>query len=149
MRNYDLSEIQVKSEAANFSHLRNQLIKEIPDIDPETLADTLEGITDLREMLSEVVRSALVDEALASGLSTRMSEMKARHERLEVRARRKRELALKAMAEAEIPKLASVVVPAVLARRCTISQAFMRVRASPPSMRVLLSKAGKFKNHSS
>ena len=56
-------------------------------------------------MLAEVVRSALDDEALAGGLSTRLSDMKARLERLEERAKRKRQLVLRAMAEAEIPKL--------------------------------------------
>ena len=55
----------------------------IPDLDAETLADTLEGITDLREMLAELIRSALEDEALAEGLSTRLNDMKARFERLE------------------------------------------------------------------
>ena len=62
-------------------------------------------LTDLREMLAEVIRSALEDEALAAGLSTRLSDMKARLERLETRAKRKRELALQAMSEAEIAKL--------------------------------------------
>jgi hypothetical protein len=94
------------SELPKYVILRDQLRAEFPDIDDETFADTLEGITDLREMLAEVVRSALDDEALAGGLSTRMADMKARLERFEARARRKRELALRAMAEAEIPKLA-------------------------------------------
>ena len=56
-------------------------------------------------MLAEVIRSALDDQALAAGLSTRLSDMKARIERFETSARRKREVALKAMSEAEIPKL--------------------------------------------
>ena len=56
-------------------------------------------------MLAEIIRSALDDEALAAGLSTRLSDMKARIERFETSAKRKRELALKAMNEAEIPKL--------------------------------------------
>ena len=80
-------------------------MSEIPDLETETLADTLEGITDLREMLAELIRSALEDEALASGLSTRLSDMKARLERLETRAGRKRQLALRVMGEADIQKL--------------------------------------------
>jgi hypothetical protein len=78
---------------------------DFPDLDDETLHDTLEGITDLKQMLAEVIRSALDDEALAGGLSTRLSDMKARLERLEERGKRKRQLVLRAMAEAEISKL--------------------------------------------
>ena len=55
----------VKRELANHSLLRDRLLAEIPDLDAETLSDTLEGITDLREMLAEVIRSALDDEALS------------------------------------------------------------------------------------
>ena len=92
-------------ELSRFRIFRDRLLAEIPDLDSQTLADTLEGITDLKEMLAEVVRSALEDEALAAGLSTRLSDMKARLERFETRAKRKRQLALEAMTEAEIVKL--------------------------------------------
>jgi hypothetical protein len=97
--------VQIPAEVAKHADIRDHLLAKIPDIDPETLADTLEGLTDLREMLAEVLRSALDDEALAAGLSTRLSDMKARIERFETRAGRKRELALKAMTEAHISKL--------------------------------------------
>ena len=93
------------AEKARHNALRERLTLAIPDLDAETLADTLEGITDLREMLAEVIRSALEDEALASGLSTRLADMKARLERLEKRAGRKRQLALRVMSEADIQKL--------------------------------------------
>jgi Siphovirus Gp157 len=106
MQNAPPPPVLVHSEISRYRHFRDRLLAEIPDLDEETLSDTLEGITDLREMLAEVVRSALDDEALAGSLSTRMADMKARLERFEARARRKRELALRAMAEAEIPKLA-------------------------------------------
>ena len=95
----------VECETTRYQLFRRHLLSEIPDLDSETLADTLEGLTDLREMLAELIRSALDDEALAAGLSTRLSDMKARVERLETSAKRKRELALKAMSGAEIPKL--------------------------------------------
>ena len=95
----------LRCEVHNLTFLRSRLLAEVPDLDEETLRDTLEGITDLKEMLAELVRSALEDEALASGLSTRLSDMKARLERLETRARRKRQLVLEAMTQAEIKKL--------------------------------------------
>ncbi len=96
---------RVLAEIGNFKAARALLLAELPDLDPETLADTLEGITDLREMVAELIRSALDDEALAAGLSTRLSDMKARIDRFETSARRKRELALKAMSEADISRL--------------------------------------------
>jgi hypothetical protein len=105
MRSAYRVEASVQSESTKYQLLRDQLLSQVPNLDTETLADTLEGLTDLREMLAEVIRSALDDEALASGLSTRLSDMKARIERFETSARRKRELALKAMNEAQIPKL--------------------------------------------
>ncbi len=97
--------VGVLVESTKYQHLRSRLLAEVPEIDEHTLADTLEGLTDLREMLAEIIRSALDDEALAAGLSTRLSDMKARIDRFETSARRKRELALKAMSEASIPKL--------------------------------------------
>jgi hypothetical protein len=100
------SALPLRGELNKHCYVRSRLLAEIPDLDAETLADTLEGITDLREMLTEIIRSALVDEALADGLSTRLSDMKARLDRFEVRAKRKRQLALQAMAEADIAKLA-------------------------------------------
>jgi hypothetical protein len=96
----------VVSELSRHSAFRRRLLSELPDLDEETLADTLEGLTDLREMLAELIRSALDDEALIKGLSTRLSDLKARLERLESRAKRKRQLALRVMSDAVIPKLA-------------------------------------------
>jgi len=105
MRSNHLSHGAIRAEVGKQQLLRSRLLAEIPDIDSELLADTLEGITNLKEMVAEVVRSALEDEALAAGLSTRLSDMKARLERFETRARRKRQLALEAMKDAEMAKL--------------------------------------------
>jgi hypothetical protein len=92
-------------EIQGYQNLKDQLINQWPDLDDETLADTLEGITSLHEMIAEIVRSALDDQALASGLKTRIDAMKERLERLQARAAKKRELALTAMLEADIGKL--------------------------------------------
>ena len=76
-----------------------------PEADEETLVDTLEGITDLQEMIAAVIRSALVDEALHMGLCSRLEDMKTRLARLEERGAKKRQLALEAMAEVGLTKL--------------------------------------------
>ena len=75
------------------------------NVDEETLLDTLEGITDLHEMIAAVIRSALVDEALQAGLRTRLEEMRQRLARLEERGAKKRQLALEAMCEVGLKKL--------------------------------------------
>ena len=92
-------------ELTRVTALRARLLSEIPDLDAQTLADTLEGLSNLREMLTEIIRSALEDETLVAALATRVADMQARRERLAARAARKRQLALRAMCEAEIAKL--------------------------------------------
>jgi hypothetical protein len=76
-----------------------------PETDEETLHDTLEGITDLHEMIAAVIRSALVDEARQAGLRTRIEEMRQRLTRLAERGLKKRQLALEAINEAGLKKL--------------------------------------------
>jgi len=95
----------VGTELSKYRLAREQLLLEYPSIDDETLDDTLEGITDLHEMIAAVIRSALVDEALHAGLRGRLDDMKERMSRLELRATKKRELALQAMSEAGLGKL--------------------------------------------
>ena len=95
----------VKSEIPKYLLLKQRLLADYPDLDEETLADTLEGITDLHEMIAAVIRSALVDEALQAGLRTRLEEMRQRLARLEERGAKKRQLALDAMCEVGLKKL--------------------------------------------
>jgi hypothetical protein len=97
--------VHLKSEALRYQRVRETLLKEWPHLDEETLADTLEGITDLHEMIAAVIRSALVDEALQSGLRGRLEEMRRRLSRLEDRGAKKRQLALEAMGEVGLKKL--------------------------------------------
>ena len=84
---------------------REELLSQFPDLDDETLTDTLEGLTDLNEILVAMVRSALDDEALAVALSTRLGDMKARFDRLKRRAKSKRSLVLDAMTKAELNRI--------------------------------------------
>ena len=92
-------------EVSTYQALRGRFLDEWPEIDKETLADSLEGITDLHEMIAAVIRSALVDEALHAGLRLRLDDMRERLSRLEVRAAKKRRLALEAMSEVGFTKL--------------------------------------------
>ena len=52
---------RVTVESASHRALRDRLLAEVPDLDPETLANTLEGLTDLREVLAELVRGRTDD----------------------------------------------------------------------------------------
>ena len=97
--------MHLKPETHRYQKVREALLEEWPDLDPETLADTLEGITNLHEMIAAVIRSALVDEALQAGLRMRLEEMRQRLSRLEDRGSKKRQLALEAMSEVGLKKL--------------------------------------------
>jgi uncharacterized protein YutE (UPF0331/DUF86 family) len=58
----------IHTELYHYRVLKDRLVREFPLLDDETIRDTLEGITDLHEMIAAVIRSALVDEALQAGL---------------------------------------------------------------------------------
>ena len=84
-------------EAARFVELKRELLASYDDLDEQTLRDTLEGATDLKEALAALVRSALEDEALCGGLSALLDTMKQRLDRLETRASTKRRTVLETM----------------------------------------------------
>jgi hypothetical protein len=92
-------------EVSKYQLLKERLLADYPDADEETLLDTLEGITDLHEMIAAVIRSALVDEALQAGLRSRLEDMRQRLSRLEERGAKKRQLALEAMTEVGLKRL--------------------------------------------
>lgn len=96
----------LQTEASRVSLLRERLLATHEDLDEETLADTLEGLTDLKEMIAATLRSALDDEASVDALKTRLDTMKARLERVRSRAKAKREACAAAMGEARYDKLA-------------------------------------------
>ena len=87
----------IKSEFNRFTELRRRLIEDHPDLDDETLFDTLDGATNLKEAVGELIRSALSDEALEAGLRVRIDEMKERQARFQSTAQSKRNFALQVM----------------------------------------------------
>ncbi len=62
-------------------------------------------MTNLAEMLAEVLRSCLADQDLASALRTRMGDMQERLTRFEERARKKRDLVTSVMEQADLRKI--------------------------------------------
>ena len=93
--------------AVKYRAIRDRIQAEDPQIDQQTLADTVEGLTDLREILTAIIRAALTDLALASGLEGRIGEMQARRNRLQDRAAKRRQIAKDVMAELDLKKLSA------------------------------------------
>ncbi len=62
-------------ELTHHQYLRSRLEEEFPDADEETLVDTLEGLSNLPDMLAEVCRSMLDDQAMVLALRGRVGDM--------------------------------------------------------------------------
>jgi hypothetical protein len=91
--------------AIAYKAVRDRILAQEPSIDETTLADTVEGLTDLHEVLAAVIRAALSDEALAAGLKLRIEEMQMRLRRLQERADKRRLVAKAVMTDLRLDKL--------------------------------------------
>ena len=91
--------------AITYRAVRERIRTLEPELDEQTLADTVEGLTDLHEILAVIVRAALADEALATGLKGRIAEMHERLERLQERAAKRRQVVKDTMVELDLKKL--------------------------------------------
>jgi hypothetical protein len=92
-------------EVSTHLMLRERLREAFPEADDDDLQDTLEGLTNLPEMLAALMRSQLDDLSLAEALKGRIGDMRTRLARLEHRVATKREIAASVMERAEIKKI--------------------------------------------
>src|SRR5689334_11586676 len=91
--------------AVTYRTICERIRAEDPQIDEQTLTDTVEGLTDVHEILMAIVRAALADEALANGLKIRIAEMEERLERLRDCAAKRRQIVKEVMLELELKKI--------------------------------------------
>ncbi len=97
--------MNLEFSAIHYRAVRDRIRAQDPSIDEQTLADTVEGLTDLHEILEAILRAAIEDEALATGLKGRIAEMESRLERLKDRASKRRQIAKDVMIELDLKKV--------------------------------------------
>src|SRR5687767_837714 len=98
---------QLSQSITVYQTIRERIIALEAGIDEATLSDTLEGLTDLHEVLAAVIRAAIVDEAMAEGLKAHIKALQDRLERLYERAAVRRQIARDAMLEVDLKKVAA------------------------------------------
>src|SRR5262249_19175239 len=93
--------------AITYRAIRDRIREQDSQIDEQTLFDTVGGLSDLHEILASVIRAALADQALATGIEGRIAEMQTRRDRLQTRAAKRRQIAKDVMVELDLKKLAA------------------------------------------
>ena len=97
--------MNLEFSAIAYRSIRDRIRANDPQVDEQTLADTVEGLTDLHEIVAAIIRAALADEALATGLKGRIAEMQDRLDRLQDCAAKRRQIAKEVMVELHLKKI--------------------------------------------
>lgn len=97
--------MNLHEEIISASWLKAQILAAFPDMDEQTLSDTIEGQTNITEALAMVIRSAEEDRVMAAALKIRITEMQERADRLDIRIDKKREIVSSAMDRCGIKRI--------------------------------------------
>jgi hypothetical protein len=83
----------------SWKRLREGLLRDHPDIDEETLSDTLDGITGAKDLVASLIRDSNEDAAQAHGLGEYIASLESRKARLIDRAAKRKAAALSLLQE--------------------------------------------------
>src|SRR5580765_1112896 len=92
-----MSDPRLDQEKRLYTSVKEKVRADDPQIDERTLADTVEGLTGLTDLLAAIVRAARKDEADMAALKITIDEMTARYSRFKDRAARRRQIVRNAM----------------------------------------------------
>ena len=96
---------QLTFSTIHYKALKDRLAAEDPSLDEQTLADTVEGLTNVHEILCAILRAAIADEALVTGLKSLIADMEDRRDRLQDRAAKRRQIVKEVMVDLDLKKL--------------------------------------------
>lgn len=120
------------SDAARNLQLETRAAQQLRDVllamgcdDSKTLADTIEGETDIREAIRRVYWAMIEDQILIDGLTENIQVLQARKTRIETRVERYRAAIEKGMSAGEISKL-------------ELPEATISLRAVAPKLEVVI-----------
>lgn len=96
------SRLQRETEAAR---ILSEQLADLAEGDEATVRDTIEGETNLHELIAKVIEDVAADEASVAGIARHIDTMEARKQRLKNRIEFRRAAILNAMSIGEIKKL--------------------------------------------
>ena len=99
--------MNIEFAAINYRSIRDRVRAQLIPRSTTRSSRQVEGLTDLHGILMAVIRAALADQGLATGLEGHIGEMQARRDRLQDRAAKRRQIAKDVMAELDLKKLSA------------------------------------------
>jgi len=88
-----------------WAQIRADLLQQYPELDEETLVDTIDGEAGALDAVASLIRQAREDEAMGDALDTMIADMRARKERLADRAASRRRYATSLMQAVGVRKM--------------------------------------------